>query len=530
MTIHSPDHPFFLPPRTGENSGVDFLGLRQANLDMMAEMIPSTNNVTDYVRPFSLVSWVFWKFYNLCEASGIKEPSREEIDHFREKIEVLFSWGARLHETSGRVPGTGAAPPKSSTDGHVQLTFKDWKRVQSSTSLIAALWYGPASKIVTGLGFLMPVPGYTGFFRTTGVGILLAKALDVQLRQDKELYDRLLETLKPVMATENDAVAMWKLWSPEEITAGEREAFASALYSADEIGNFNSLAGKRSTTLALAMQYLTQCTSAVTIHEVRRGMAFSISQGGKSYGLPEELIVARNNWLTLQMRQLQRLSMECLLSWCEGRILKDRINETSAMAELFIANWDGDEHGFDGEEALSAMIAALDDQASDIDGFISAVLEERLANPFDIIADIQRLFKNRNLGYAQYAFTGILLCVAYAGAAADDARLLKLGGPVRVSLDNLRRRLVGLGEVSVREAFQFILESMIISQHFATAVNRFDGQNQRLRLTIEETGLEALVGKQWEPTVTEDRLATLLSLAAQSGLVKRDEDGFSAKT
>lgn len=526
MNILSPDHPFFLPPRTGENSGVDFLGLRQVNLDMMAELIPSTNNVTDYVRPFSLLSWVFWKFYDLCAASGVEEPSRKDIDLFRERIEVLFSWGARLHETSGRVPGTGAAPPNPSADGQVPLTFEDWNRVQSSTSLIAALWYGPASKIVTGLGFLMPVPGYTGFFRTTGVGIRLAEALDVKLRQDQELYDRLLATLNPVTASEDDAVGLWELWSPEEITEGERGAFASALYSADEIGNIKSLPGKRSTTLALAIHHLTRCASAVTAHEVRRGMALSVSQDGKPYDPPEELTDARNNWLTLQMRQLQRLSMECLLSWCEGRILKDRINETSAMAERFSADWDGDEHGFEGVATLSEMITKLDEQASDIDGFIDAVLEERLSNPFDMMVDIQRLFKISDRVYAKFAFSGILLCVAYAGAAGDDASLLKLGGPVRVSLNNLRRRLVGLGDVSVREAFQFILESMIISQHFSTAVNRFDGQNQRLRLTIEETGLEALVGKPWEPTVTEDRLATLLTLAAQSGLVKRDDDSF----
>lgn len=29
---------------------------------------------------------------------------------------------------------------------------------------------------------------------------------------------------------------------------------------------------------------------------------------------------------------------------------------------------------------------------------------------------------------------------------------------------------------------------MVLSQHFATAVNRFDGQNQRLRLSIDEAG------------------------------------------
>lgn len=120
MTIHSPDQPFFLPPRTGENNGVDFLGLRQTNLDMMADMIPSINNVTDYIRPFSLVCWVFWKFYDLCSAAGLEDPSREDIDRFRERIEVLFSWGASMHQNGGRIPGTGAVPPAATRKGNIR--------------------------------------------------------------------------------------------------------------------------------------------------------------------------------------------------------------------------------------------------------------------------------------------------------------------------------------------------------------------------------------------------------------------------
>jgi hypothetical protein len=62
----------------------------------------------------------------------------------------------------------------------------------------------------------------------------------------------------------------------------------------------------------------------------------------------------------------------------------------------------------------------------------------------------------------------------------------------------------------------------------ATAVNRFDGQNQRLRLSIEETGLEALVKEPWKPTVTEDRLPTILRLASDCGLIKSpSEDLFT---
>ena len=67
---------------------------------------------------------------------------------------------------------------------------------------------------------------------------------------------------------------------------------------------------------------------------------------------------------------------------------------------------------------------------------------------------------------------------------------------------------------------------MVLSQHFATAVNRFDGQNQRLRLSIEEGGLFSLAGKPWEPTVTEDRLPTILELAGDCGLIERTGNTF----
>lgn len=528
MTIHSPDQPFFLPPRTGENNGVDFLGLRQTNLDMMAEMIPSINNVTNSIRPFSLICWVFWKFYDLCAIAGLEDPSREDIDRFRERIEVLFSWGASMHQNSGRIPGTGAVSPAPTSAGQYPLTFEDWKRIQSSTSLIAALWYGPASKIVTGLGFLMPLPGKTGFFRVTGLGIRLAEALDAHLRSNEELYSRLLATLAPVMASKEDAIVLWQIWAPDQILEAERAAFHSALFSEEEVGNRNGLLGKRSTTLALAIQHMWHCTSAAHVAEIRQGMALSVGQDGAPYNIPETLLPTRNSWLTLQMRQLQRLSMECLLSWCEDRILADRITETSAMSVRFSEGWNSAENGFDDLVTVDDMIALLDDQADSIEGFIAAINEDRLKNPFDLMATIQQLFRARDPSFAHYAFHGILLCVAYAGAAADETNSLRLGGAPRLSLDNLRRRMIGLRVVSVREAFQYVLEALIISQHFSTAVNRFDGQNQRLRLTIEETGLEALVGKPWEPTVTEDRLPTLLSLAAQSGIIRRDAEGVYA--
>lgn len=524
MTIQAPHQPFILPLRSGENSGVDFLGLRQTNLDMMAEMIPSINNVTDYIRPFSLVCWVFWKFHSLCEEVDQKEATPEDIKAFRERIEVLFSWGASMHQTRGRIPGTGAVPPNPSADGQYALTFKDWNRVQSSTSLIAALWYGPASKTVTGLGFLMPLPGRAGFFRVARPGIRLAVALDKRLQSNHELYTRILATLEPVTANASDATALWQLWAPDQILEAERDAFGAALFSKDEIGKRDTLIGKRSTTLALAMHHMRHCSAPADASEIRRGMALSVAQGGRQYQLSESLITTRSLWLTLQMRQLQRLSMECLLSWCENRILTDQLRDTSAMAEYFESGWDSTERGFGEAHGFAEMIAFLGNEAESINGFINSVNEGRIVNPFELMATIQERFREDDPSFAQFAFSGLLLCAAFASVAGQKAAFLRYGGPQRLSLESLRRRMVGLGAVSVREAFQYVLEAMIVSQHFATAVNRFDGQNQRLRLTIEETGLEVLVDHSLVPTVTEDRLPTLLSLAAQAGIIVTVEE------
>ncbi len=525
MTLQLPEKPFFLPPRNGENSGVDFLGLRQTNLDMMAEMIPSLNNVTNYIRPFALLSWLFWKFPQLCRDAGMDAPSRKDIDQFREKIEVLFSWGASLHETSGRIPGTGATPPPSLPDGTVELTFAAWKRITSSTSLIAALWYGPASKAVTGLGFLAPIPGRTGFFRVTASGQRLAEAFDEIVREDADRYATILATLDETKATKQDAIALWQIWAPETVSSAESEVFSTSLYSEDDVGNDSRLIGKRSTTLALVMHHLNCSSSALSTSDIRQGMALSSLPNGDLYLPPEHLIKARDSWLTLQMRQLQRLSMECLLSWCEGQILDAHGNDTDRMASRFAESWHSSDHELGEQNSVSAVLASLEEKISNDGGFLEAVRASSVPNPFDLMSKIQEKLRLVDHDMAVSAFMGLLLCAAFANTPNQNERMLSLGGAPRLSLHSLRRRLLSLRDTPIEGAFKYIIEALVISQHFSTAVNRFDGQSQRLRLTIEENGLSALVSRPWRPTVTEDRLATLLSLSAQAGILVQTPEG-----
>jgi hypothetical protein len=517
-----PQFAFFLPPPGSENSGVDFLGLRQANLDMMADLIPGTNNVTPYIRPFSLLSWIFWKFHELCERKGKIAPNTNDIRAFRERIEVLFTWGARLADAPS-VPGKQAEPPESD-DGRVQLTFDAWGRVQSSTSLIAALWYGPASKTVTGLGFLDPIR--PEFFRTVGQGVELAKSLDGAMRRKPDLYARLLDTLGPVKATEDEASELWKLWGVASVTNGERNAFRKALSSGDAVGDYVSTFGKRSSTIALARYHLSTAARPLSADEVRRGMYYA-AVDDDAYAVPDALATARKKWIILQVRQLQRLAFETLLSWCEYKTLKG-IHDADAMAANAEAAFVAEDFDLPASKNFSALLASLDSQVSDVDQFVALGRDRERFCPLSMIATINEQFKNIDDHLAATCIYAVMLCACFAGCfGSEDRRIVGIGGPHRISLFDLRKRLLALGSVSFRQAIQFVLEALVISQHLATAVNRFDGQNQRLRLSIEETGLESLVGKPWEPTVTEDRLPTILRLASDSGLLTAvPEDRF----
>jgi hypothetical protein len=517
-----PSSAFFLPPPNSENSGVDFLGLRQANLDMMADLIPGTNNVTPYIRPFSVLSWIFWKFHELCEREGKFAPTSKDIRGFRERMEVLFTWGARLVDAP-RIPGKQAGPPESE-DGHVKLTFDAWGRVQNSTSLIAALWYGPASKTVTGLGFLAPVR--SEFFRTVNEGVVLAESLDQVLRSSPDLYSRLLDRLTATTATEDDARKLWELWGVTSVTGDERNAFRKALSCDDAVGEYVSALGRRSSTIALARCHLAAASTPLSAEEVRRGMYYA-EIDGVTYAVPEALSTARKRWIILQVRQLQRLAFETLLSWCEYKTLNG-IHDTDAMTANAESAFVARDFALPTSKDFSVLLENLDSQVSDMEQFVALGRGKELFCPLSMIATIKEQFKNINDNLAATCIYATMLCACFAGCVGDaDHRFVGIGGPYRISLIDLRKRLVALGSVSFRQAIQFMLEALVISQHLATAVNRFDGQNQRLRLSIEEMGLESLVGKPWEPTVTEDRLPTILRLASDSGLLTAaPEDKF----
>ena len=76
----------------------------------------------------------------------------------------------------------------------------------------------------------------------------------------------------------------------------------------------------------------------------------------------------------------------------------------------------------------------------------------------------------------------------------------------------------------MEEVLRHFFEMLILSQHFMVAARRFDGRTQRLRISIEEDGLEFIAdGSPVIPSLTPDRLNTALGLMADCGLIGRDD-------
>ena len=302
MSTQIPSSPFFVPPYEPEHGGVDFLGLRQANLDMMATCLPGINNVTVYIRAFSLLSWIHWKFHELTAAKGQTQVSNRAIREFSERIEVLFTWGHVLNSLGG-IPGTRAKPPKT-TDRAVPLTFSDWKR-SDDTSLMAAVQYGPASKTVGGLGFLDPVEG--GLYRACGEGVCLAKAID---RTISTCIGAHLLRLEAQKGTEDDAINLLSGWSVLTPSNEERAAFRKAFFD-DSMAGDESDMGRRSATLALARLVLSWACRPMDLDEIRRAMVYARVPELSPLLVPGRLATARLRWAVLQVRQTQRLAHEC---------------------------------------------------------------------------------------------------------------------------------------------------------------------------------------------------------------------------
>jgi hypothetical protein len=512
------DGPYLVPPFTGGTSGVDFLGLRQVNLELTAACFPGINNVTRFVRPFSVLAWIHWKFSQQAEAAGRKNVSDHDLRIFQEKVEVLFTWGHQLHPSADvRIPGISAGAPAAGPGGWVDLTFAAWKRVPRNTSLQAPVQYGPAMKVGSGLGFLESRG--RGLSAFTHTGAALAQGLDQRLRKT-EAYD-LVSSLDRNKAHAADADALLRAWHAARPNADEARVFSAAFYQPDSAGASGSL-GQRSAMIAAIFATLRSARGSLNEDEIRRSLVWQRLPNGRALDFSAPCAVAVRRWKVLQMRQMQRVALESLLQWFE-HCLDDGEHRLETIQQQLAAAF-ADDARSDGGKATCAQV--LKRFAKTFDSEADYRSQCAQGHDDDLLRRGQALFDSDELDTvpveAAWILIGLVQWTLWLAEEADQRADLQRGGVDRISLSHLRESFQRAADRPLVEWMQDILERWVLGQHLRVATLRSDGRAQRLRFGFGEEGLEFYASQPSEPVLTADHLAAALSLMDNCGMIARD--------
>jgi hypothetical protein len=124
------------------------------------------------------------------------------------------------------------------------------------------------------------------------------------------------------------------------------------------------------------------------------------------------------------------------------------------------------------------------------------------------------------------------LCRDYAVVLEKIPELraaLRFGGNEGLSLHLWSEICERANTLTAPEFILMVIEGLVLSRHFAVATRRYDGHVIRLRITIGEDGLVALVPRPWRPIPAQDKLASALSLMADCGLISRTNSGYASQ-
>src|ERR1039458_8791770 len=99
------DDPGFAPEGVSRFGGVDPLGLRQINFDLMDELLLGLNNVAHHIRPFVVVTWAWRRAQQTAQSLGTDVIKQDDLQDFVDRIEVIYVWSQLLRDPNVDLPG-----------------------------------------------------------------------------------------------------------------------------------------------------------------------------------------------------------------------------------------------------------------------------------------------------------------------------------------------------------------------------------------------------------------------------------------
>lgn len=463
--------------------GVDPLGLRQINFDLMNEVFPGLNNVARHIRPFTVVTWAWRRTMRLAREKDVELKVSVHED-FVARVEVAFLWSMLLREQGGDVDLPGKQRVKALWGEADRIDFGDeeWtafvKARRNSTAFTAAVNYGPGLR---SLGLLDDDPEYPGV-RVPGHGTTaMLDAFETQL--GRMLRHDLFNGWGPCSLTRGQAASWAASWDIDEPTDEESASMEARL--AGPIASRARQAGF--SLLREAIDERAETDEA----EARLEMCLP---GGRDD--------ARSlSWRRMQTRQAFRLALEGLLEWIVAKLGSCTMTTTALV------------------------VALAEEVGGDFDGPAIAWLESMLptdASPVSALVELERAYATRS-GVALAIVSALATCLMadrrmHDGSTQGD----------RLPLAMAVADLAPLRDRPARELLAHAIERWVIAQHAYWSVGRGLADARaggksilRLRVLLEPDGWRVTRGRGSGamPRATPDRLRTAMSLATEAGIL-----------
>jgi len=465
--------------------GVDPLGLRQVNFDLMDRCIPGLNNAATRLRPYTLVAWAWWKAAELARRESSEFVNPDRLKAFVDRVEVLFTVGHLLEEDFAGLQGSDTLRAEVVSRGAYDFSSPVWqtfrKRRAANTSLMAPVSYGPSAKEGAGLGYLSP--RRDGTFAPTAEVMSAVIAFDASL--DKLLDDPCLGALECGEVAVERMQELYEYWAMDDLSDQECE-----------IGRSRLVRGPRAGTIELIGAILAEAEKPLRVDEIRWHLSLFDTEPVPAGMEPTPASV----WRAIQAQQLHRLSLEALLVWLLDTTTT-RPHQLGELAEMLVEAAEVDEGAKFGDW--------LDD---------AAVNEDGVGDPVVATEEIEAV---RQRERPDLALSGLRIALTVCGEIGGDERLYG-GAADRLPLARALTRAQRIAALPVRDGFETLLSEWVIGQHLYWAVGRSGDETQRLRLMLDEGGWLAF-SSYGNANPTPDRLVTLLTLAADTGIIEAYE-------
>lgn len=486
--------PFRTKPLPMMQGGVDPLGLRQLNFNLMDLALPGINNVANRLRVYTFLAWAWWKAARLAEAEGRAEVKVDRLWSYVERMEVLFAVSHLAHEDFIGFLGRDTLNAKVVRQGGYDFGSSAWLKFRRdrklASSFMAPVAYGPSAKIGLGLGVIAPTTD--GAFAPVEEVMPAVAAFDTCLEPISS--EPAFAQLDGGYVSLADMRRYYTFWRAAELTPDEVVVGRRRLYEKEG-------ALPRRQTIDALVAILNAAQRPMTSAELRHAIASS-RVNDHVFTPPDSLAGTMKVWRALLARQLFRISLESLLNWVLSvctvpMTLRELTKQLSAAERVPLADTVAD--WMDNAQASAAYVA----------------------DPFQLI---EKLSQERQFTRPDLALEGLRACILICRQEGGPDTLYT-GQLDRLPLAIASDRLAAMARLSFVDGLEQIIAEWIIGQHVYWAVGRSGDDTQRLRLMLDEGGWLSFYGKPRNAAATPDRLVTILRLMADCQFVREDVSG-----